>query len=138
MLRLTVVESAIMEKIRKSRTYALEANKAFRKSQSSTLRLVYPDIGNPEYLMVIHTSKSKKLERVTKRPMASETMAVAESVDAGHFIALMTKEIFGLKTAPRVFTRTYNKSQEDYLKSSNVTQDLRLRADTARPREINH
>ena len=30
-----------------------EANKAVRKSQSSILRLFYPDIGNPEYLKVI-------------------------------------------------------------------------------------
>ena len=43
------------------------------------------------------------IERVTKSPMASETMALVRSADAGHFIALMTKEIFGLKTAPRVF-----------------------------------
>ena len=35
--------------------------------------------------------------------MASETMALAESADADHFVALMTKEIFALKTAPRVF-----------------------------------
>ena len=31
----------------------LEANKAVKKLQSSTLRLVYPDLGNPEYLKVI-------------------------------------------------------------------------------------
>ena len=59
--------------------------------------------------------KSKKLERVTKSLMASETMALAESPDAGHFVALMTKEIFGLKTAPRVFCKT-DKSLEEHLK----------------------
>ena len=31
----------------------LEANKAVKKLQSSTLRLVYPDLGNPQYLKVI-------------------------------------------------------------------------------------
>ena len=31
----------------------LEANKAVKKLHSSTLRLVYPDLGNPEYLKVI-------------------------------------------------------------------------------------
>ena len=76
----------------------LEANITFRKSQSSTLRLLFPDTGNPEYLMVIHTWK--------RCPMASETMAIAESADAGHFVALMTKDIFELKTAPRVFCKT--------------------------------
>ena len=104
-----------------------ELNKAVKKLQSSTLRLVYLDLGNPEYFKVIvyedatHanlrcgvsqcaqivfvfgnnravsiTSKLKKLERVTKSPMASEAMALAESTDAGHFVALMTKGIFGL------------------------------------------
>ena len=109
----------------------VEANKAIKKLQSSTLRLVYPDLGNPELLKVIvygdatHASlpsgasqgalivflcgneraapitwKSKKLERVTKSPVASETMSLAEAADAGHFVALMTKEIFGLETGP--------------------------------------
>ena len=49
--------------------------------------------------------------------MASETMALAESADAGHFAALMSKEIFGLKTVPKVFCKTDNKSLEEYLKS---------------------
>ena len=82
------------------------------------------------------TWKLKKLERVTKSPMASETMALVESADAGHFIALMTKEIFGLKTAPTVFCKTDSKSLEEHLKSSKVIQDLRLRVDIARLREM--
>ena len=68
--------------------------------------------------------------------MASETMALVESADADHFIALMTKEIFELKTAPRVFWKTDNKSLEEHLKSSKVIQDLRLRVDIARLREM--
>ena len=87
--------------------------------------MVYPDLGNPEYLKVIvyrdatHISlpsrasqgaqtvflcgnnravpmawKSMELERVTKNPMTSETMALAESADAAYFVNLMTKEIF--------------------------------------------
>ena len=64
--------------------------------------------------------------------MASETMALAESAVAGHFASLMTKEIFGLKTASRVFCKTDNKSLERHLKSSKVIQDLRLRVDIAR------
>ena len=31
----------------------IEASKAVKKLQSSTLRLVYPDLGSPEYLKVI-------------------------------------------------------------------------------------
>ena len=67
--------------------------------------------------------------------MASETMALAESADAGHFAALMSKEIFGLKTVPKVFCKTDSKSLEEYLKSSKVTQDLRLIVDIASLRE---
>ena len=63
------------------------------------------------------TWKSKKLERVIKSPMASETIALAESVDACYFVALMTKEIFGSKTARRVFCVTDNKLLEEHLTS---------------------
>ena len=48
--------------------------------------------------------------------MASETMALSESANAGHFVVLMTKEIFGLRTDPRVFCKTDNKSLEKHLK----------------------
>ena len=41
------------------------------------------------------TWRSKKLERVTKSPLASETMALAEAADAGHFVSMMIKEIYG-------------------------------------------
>ena len=43
----------------------------------------------------------------------------------------MAKEIFGLKTAPKVFCKTDNKSLEEFLKSSKVIQDLRLSVDIA-------
>ena len=64
--------------------------------------------------------------------MASETIALAESADTDHFLALMTKEIFGVKRVPRVFCKTDNKPLEEHLKSSKVIQDLRLRVDIAR------
>ena len=48
----------------------------------------------------------------------------------------MTKKTFGLKTAPRVFCKTDNKSLEEHLKSSKVIQDLRFRVDIASLREI--
>ena len=50
--------------------------------------------------------------------MSSETMALAESADTGHFVTLMTKQIFGLKAAPRVFCKTDNKSLKGHEKSS--------------------
>ena len=51
MLRLTNVESTIMKKSLVKNL--LEANKPVTKLQSSTLRLVYSDLWNPEYLKVI-------------------------------------------------------------------------------------
>ena len=59
-------------------------------------------------------------------------MALLESANAGRFLALMTKEIFRLKTDPRVFCKTDNKSLEEHLKCSKVIQDPRLRVDNAR------
>ena len=64
--------------------------------------------------------------------MSSETMALAESADAGHFVALKTKQIFGLKTASRGFCKTDHISLEEHLKCSKVIQDLRLRVDITR------
>ena len=53
--------------------------------------------------------------------MASETMALAESADTGHFVALMTKEIFGLKIETRVSCKTDTKSLEKELKGNTRT-----------------
>ena len=47
--------------------------------------------------------------------MTSETIALLESANAGHFLALMTKEIFRLKTDATVFCKTDNKSLEEHL-----------------------
>ena len=54
----------------------------------------------------------------------------SESAEAD-FVALMTKEISGSKTASIVFCKT-DKSLEEQLKCSKVIQDLRLRVDVAR------
>ena len=82
------------------------------------------------------TWKSKKLDRVTKSPLGSETMALAESGDAGHFIAMMTKEIFSLDKLPNVICYTDSKSLVEHLQSNKLIQDLRLRVDIARIREM--
>ena len=55
----------------------------------------------------------------------------SESAEAD-FVALMTKEISGSKTASIVFCKTDNKSLEEQLKCSKVIQHLRLRVDVAR------
>lgn len=52
--------------------------------------------------------------------MASEAMSLTQLADERHFVGLMAKETFGLKTLP-VFCKTKNKSLEENLKSSKVT-----------------
>ena len=84
------------------------------------------------------TWKSKKLDRVTKSPLASETMALSEAADAGHFVAKMTAEVFSLKSAPSVTCYTDSKSLVDNLQSSKIIQDMRIRVDVARIREMVH
>ena len=84
------------------------------------------------------TWKSKKLDRVTKSPLASETMALAEAADNGFLIAKMTQEVFGLNVLPKVTCFTDNKSLYDNLQSSKIVQDSRLRVDIARIREMVH
>ena len=48
----------------------------------------------------------------------------------------LSKEIFGLKTAPTVFCKTDNKSLEKHLKSSKVIQDFGLTVDILRVQEM--
>ena len=84
------------------------------------------------------TWRSKKLDRVTKSPLASETLALSEAADAGFFVAKMTQEVFGMQDAPKVTCFTDNKSLFDNLQSSKLVQDLRIRVDIARIREMVH
>ena len=145
----------------------LAANKAVKKVKNTAIRIVFPDLGNPEHWKILvygdatHASlpsgasqgaylvfidggkgiapiawRSKKLDRVTKSPLASETMALAEAADAGHFVAAMIQEIFGLKQKCKVVCFTDNKSLKDHLETSNIVSDLRLRVDMARLKEM--
>ena len=74
--------------------------------------------------------QSKSLHKVTKSPLASETMALAEAAGAGYFLAQITQEIFNLK---KKFTIVkVNKSLVDHLSNSKVIQDVHLRVNIAR------
>ena len=79
---------------------------------------------------------SKKLQHVTKSPLASETLSLAEAADAGYLIGCMWKEIFGLSSRPEIKCITDSKSLDEMLKSANTIMDLRLRVDVARLREM--
>ncbi|GAB1599998.1 hypothetical protein Ahia01_000277300 [Argonauta hians] len=79
---------------------------------------------------------SKKLDRVTKSPLASETLALNEAADAGVLISAMLQEIFRLPKLPEVLCKTDNASLVETLKSSNLVSDRRLRIDVARVKEM--
>ena len=83
------------------------------------------------------TWRSKKIERVTRSPLATEVSAVADGADLGHLVASMTKEVFHLKNMPRIQMRTDSKSLRDHMETTRVIKDPRLRVDTARLRQMN-
>ena len=80
--------------------------------------------------------QSKKLNRVTKSPLAAETMALAEAADAGYLASQIVKEAFAVAETPEVKCFTDSRSLIDHLATSHVIQDSRLRVDVARIREM--
>ena len=80
--------------------------------------------------------QSKKLNRITKSPLASETMELAEAADAGFLISAMLQEVYNLPHMPAVECFTDSFSLTEFLKTSHVIQDTRLRVDVARIREM--
>lgn len=79
---------------------------------------------------------SKKLDRVTKSPLASETLALNEGADAGVLTAVMIQEVFQLSKLPDVLCKTDNASLVETLNSNNLVSDRRLRIDVARLKEM--
>lgn len=80
--------------------------------------------------------QSKKLDRVTKSPIASECLSVSEVADAGFLIAVLLQEVFQLHQLPNVNVKTDNSSLVETLHSSNLVGDKRLRVDIARIKEM--
>ena len=80
--------------------------------------------------------QSKKLNRVTKSPLASETLALSEAADSGFLIASMIQEMFSLSSFPKVECYTDNASLTETLRTSKIVSDKRLRVDIARLREM--
>ena len=79
---------------------------------------------------------SKKLERVTKSPLATEVSAVADAADHGHLVASMLKELYCLDKLPIIELYTDSKSLKEHLETTRVISDPRLRVDIARLREM--
>ena len=80
--------------------------------------------------------QSKRLDRVTKSPLATEVSAVADAADHGHLLASMTKELFCLKDLPNIELLTDSLSLKEHLESTKVISDPRLRVAIARLREM--
>ena len=80
--------------------------------------------------------QSKKLKRITKSPLASETLAMGEAADAGLLLAHMISESYHLKSYPHVQVYTDSKSLCDALHTSNTVEDMSLRLNIARLREM--
>ena len=80
--------------------------------------------------------QSKRLYRVTKSPLASETLALCEGADAGFLVSSLVREIFNLPSLPPVQCYTDNRSLTDTLVTTRVISDRRLRVDVARLREM--
>ena len=78
--------------------------------------------------------RSKRLDRVTKSPLASEISAIAEAADAGFFSKSIIEQIFNLSCEIQVFTDS--DSLTKHMGTTNTIEDLRLRVDTARLREM--
>merc|ERR1712240_866378 len=81
--------------------------------------------------------KSKRLERVTKSPLATEVSAVADAADHGHLVAAMTQELFCRKNLPKIELLTESRSLKEHLESNKIIKDPRVRVDVARLREMN-
>ena len=82
--------------------------------------------------------QSKKLNRVTKSPLASETLALCDGADAAYLVASQLTELFGLLKMPEICCYVDNVSLKETLNTSTIVSDKRLRVDIARLREMVH
>jgi len=80
--------------------------------------------------------QSKKLDRVTKSPLATEISAVADAADMGFLIASMVRELFALEQLPDIELITDSNSLRQHLETKTTITDPRNRVDTARLREM--
>ena len=80
--------------------------------------------------------QSKKLKRVTKSPLASETLALGEAADAALLISHLMMEIYKLDHLPFVSTYTDSKSLRDAAHTTNTVEDMSLRVNIGRLREM--
>ena len=102
--------------------------------ESQGANIIFMSGGNGNVAPV--TWRSRKLERVTKSPLASEVSAVADSADSGHLVASMIRELFNLEKTPKIIVLTDSKSLQQHMESTRIIQDPRLRVDIARMKQM--
>ena len=78
------------------------------------------------------------MNRVTKSPLASETLALCDGADAAYLVASQLTELFGLLKMPEICCYVDNVSLKETLNTSTIVSDKRLRVDIARLREMVH
>ena len=91
-------------------------------------------LGNGQLVPILW--QSKKLQRVTKSPLASETLALGETADAGLYISKIVQEVYCLPSMPPVQCYTDSKSLNDALHTTNTVEDKSIRVDIARLRQM--
>ena len=68
--------------------------------------------------------QSKRIQRVTKSPLASETLALGDAADAAFFMASFVREVFGLVLLPPISCVTDSSSLVEHLHTSKVSTYL--------------
>ena len=82
-------------------------------------------LSNPQGMVAPVSWQSKKLHRITKSTLASETLAVVEAVDAARLIQLQVQEMFSVSPDIRVFTDS--KSLHQTVHTSKILVDKSMR-----------
>ena len=114
--------------------YADATHASLEDGSSQGGHIVFLKGGNNKVVPIMW--KSAKVNRVTKSPLASEALALAEAADAGFLASTLVQEIFRLSTLPRVVCYTDNRSLVETLVTTKVISDTRLKVDVARLREM--
>ena len=82
------------------------------------------------------TWQSKKLDQVTKSPLASEVMSVADAADSGFMVTSIDKELYDMEKLSVIELHTDSKSLKEHLGMKKVILDFHLWVDTACLREM--
>jgi hypothetical protein len=80
--------------------------------------------------------QSRKLRRVTKSPLAAETLVLGEAADAGRLMCALLKEVYRLSDLPKLVCHTDSRSLFDAAVTSNTVEDKSMALEVSRIREM--